>query len=90
MGLELGINASCLIPRPDTECVVEQCLKLLTNIPKPVVYDIATGSGAIALALLSQHPGLRVIASDISPEALLIAASNSATWGFGPHKFNPG
>lgn len=76
-GLTFVVNKDCLIPRPDTEIVVEHCLRLLKDKKEPVVFDVATGSGAIALTLLKERPDLSVWASDLSAPALKIAQTNA-------------
>lgn len=80
-GHELSVSPSCLIPRPDTECVVELCLKILSDIKEPQVFDIATGSGAISIALLKERSDMCVIASDLSHEALNLAGFNAHKLG---------
>jgi len=80
-GLEFDVSSSCLIPRPDTECVVEQCLKILSEVKEPRVFDIATGSGAIGIALLKERVDLQVIASDLSKTALALARLNARKLG---------
>ncbi len=76
-GHDFLVNEHCLIPRPDTECVVEQCLLLLKPQREAKVFDICTGSGAIGITLLIEHAGLTVIASDLSKHALAIASKNA-------------
>ena len=69
------INRSCLIPRPDTECVVEKAIR---EIPKNSVFaDFCTGSGCIALSILGERSDLRAVAYDISGEALDAAKENA-------------
>jgi len=75
-GLELSVNPSVLIPRPETEELVELALQNLP--PGSRVADVGTGSGAIAIALAHQRPDLTVYATDISPESLLTAQANAA------------
>jgi release factor glutamine methyltransferase len=75
--LTLKTDARALVPRPETEIVVERCLALLAGEPAPRVLDLGTGSGAIALAIADEHPGARVTAVDSSPEALALARENS-------------
>jgi release factor glutamine methyltransferase len=75
--LSLKTDARALVPRPETEIVVERCLALLAGEPSPRVLDLGTGSGAIALAIADEHPGARVTAVDSSPEALALARENS-------------
>ncbi|MBA3736150.1 MAG: peptide chain release factor N(5)-glutamine methyltransferase [Actinobacteria bacterium] len=75
--LTLKTDARALVPRPETEIVVERCLALLAGESAPRVLDLGTGSGAIALAIADEHPGARVTAVDSSPEALALARENS-------------
>jgi release factor glutamine methyltransferase len=75
--LTLKTDARALVPRPETEIVVERCLALLAREPAPSVLDLGTGSGAIALAIADEHPGARVTAVDSSPQALALARENS-------------
>ncbi|MDR1308552.1 MAG: peptide chain release factor N(5)-glutamine methyltransferase [Deltaproteobacteria bacterium] len=126
-GLELSVTPDTLIPRPETEHLVDEALRLLKEaaegparepdlppgedpeseddgehpkapapaparepetvpgqarpVPEPLVADIGTGSGAIALALLSSHPSLRVEATDVDPKALAVASLNAKKLG---------
>lgn len=80
-GLVLRVDPRVLVPRPDTETVVERALAHLREIAAPAVLDVGTGSGAIALAVASEHPGARVVATDISAAALALAAENRARAG---------
>ena len=76
-GLLLNVTPAVLIPRPETEHLVEAVLKLLpTNRPLKIA-DIGTGSGAIAIALAVHLPNAEIVALDISTEALAIAAANA-------------
>jgi release factor glutamine methyltransferase len=82
-GLDLLVSPAVLIPRPETEHVVETVLDLVKDLPpdtggKLRMVDVGTGSGCIALALASELPQAEVHASDISPEALEIARVNAA------------
>jgi release factor glutamine methyltransferase len=79
--LTLGIDRRALIPRPETEVVVERALDHLRGLEAPQVIDVGTGSGAIALAIADEHPGARVTAIDLSPEALSLARENAARTG---------
>jgi len=79
--LVLRVDPRVLVPRPDTETVVERALAHVHDLPEPLVLDIGTGSGAIALAVASEHPGARVVATDISADALALAAENRARAG---------
>jgi len=80
----LEVNSAVLIPRPDTEVIVEEtiaiCRKL--NSPEIKILDIGTGSGAIAIALASEITGAKVVATDISSAALNLAKKNAAASGF--------
>jgi release factor glutamine methyltransferase len=75
--LVLKTDARALVPRPETEIVVERCLELLRGEREPRVLDVGTGSGAIALALADEHPGARVTAVDSSPDAVALARENA-------------
>jgi release factor glutamine methyltransferase len=76
-GLTLKVTPAVLIPRPETEHLVEAVLKLLpTNQPLKIA-DIGTGSGAIAIALAAHLPQAEITALDISPEALAVATTNA-------------
>ena len=79
--LTLRVDPRVLIPRPETEVLVERCLELLAGVANPAVLDIGTGSGAIALAIADEHPGARVVATDNSPGALVVAAENASRSG---------
>jgi release factor glutamine methyltransferase len=79
--LTLKTDARALVPRPETEIVVERCLALLDGIESPRVVDVGTGSGAIALAIAQERPGSRVDATDSSPAALELARENAAANG---------
>ena len=77
--LILKTDARALVPRPETEIVVERCLALLRDLPEPRVLDIGAGTGAIALSIADEHPGARVTAVDVSPEAISLARENAAS-----------
>jgi len=78
-GLDVQVDARVLVPRPDTETLVEWALDVLTAIDAPDLsaLDLGTGSGAIALALKHTRPALKVHATDASPDALQVAQANA-------------
>jgi release factor glutamine methyltransferase len=79
--LTLKTDARALVPRPETEVVVERCLSLLEGIEAPRIVDVGTGTGAIALALKHERPDAQVVATDVSEEALSLARENAAATG---------
>jgi release factor glutamine methyltransferase len=79
--LTLRVDPRVLIPRPETEVLVERCLELLAGRSEPRVLDIGVGSGAIALAIADEHPGARVVATDSSADALAVARENADRTG---------
>lgn len=80
-GLDLVVNPSVLIPRPETEHAVETALELMRSMDGPRIVDVGTGSGCIALALASELPQAKIEAVDISSEALEVAKSNAKRVG---------
>jgi len=76
-GLDLQVDARVLVPRPDTETLVDWALEVLAPQPGAHVLDLGTGSGAIALALKHSRPTLQVQAVDYSPGALAVAQGNA-------------
>jgi release factor glutamine methyltransferase len=74
--LTLAVDPRVLIPRPETEVLVERCLELLEGLDEPRVLDIGVGSGAIALAIADERPDARVVATDSSADALAVAEAN--------------
>jgi release factor glutamine methyltransferase len=80
-GLRLIVNPAVLIPRPETEELVERALDLLKDAPDPWVLDIGTGSGSIALAIKHHRPDAEVFASDVAEDALAVAAANADALG---------
>lgn len=79
--LPLYVSAATLIPRPDTECLVEQALARLPESACRIL-DLGTGTGAIALALASERPDCQVTAVDVMPDAVALAQRNLARLGF--------
>ncbi len=76
--IELELNDNTLIPRPETETLVEVCLEALAamDVPEPLVLDIGTGSGNIACAIATEHPTACVVATDVHPAPLDVAWRN--------------
>lgn len=88
-GIELQVDRRVLVPRPDTETLVEWALECLVGRASPRVLDLGTGSGAIALAIQNALPDARVTGVDASDEALAVAAANGARLGL-PARFVQG
>ena len=88
--LELEVNADTLIPRPETELLVELALARLPDAEKINVADLGTGSGAIALSLAQERPRAWVIATDASAGALAVAKRNALSHGIGNVEFRQG
>ncbi len=76
-GLVLQVDANVLVPRPDTEVLVDWALELLAGAPDRSVVDLGTGSGAIALAVKQAQPTATVLATDLSAAALGVARANA-------------
>jgi release factor glutamine methyltransferase len=79
--LTLSVDRRVLVPRPETEVVVDRCLARIAQLDEPHVLDVGTGSGAIALAIADEHPGAHVTGVDASPEALEVAGANVVRTG---------
>ncbi len=81
-GRRFAVNPDVLIPRPETEFLVEAGLQLLERSAtvRPEVLDLCTGSGAVAVTVALEMPHARVWASDLSERALTVAARNAQTW----------
>ena len=75
--LVLNTDPRALVPRPETEIVVERCLALLRDEPEPRVLDLGTGTGAIALAIADERPDARVTAVDSAEDAVALARENA-------------
>ncbi len=80
-GLTLAVTPDVLIPRPESEHLVEEGLRLLEGVEAPRVLDLCTGSGAVALGLAHERPDASVTASDLSPAALAVARLNAQALG---------
>lgn len=79
--LDLHVDNSVLVPRPETELLVEEALTFLADAPPGPVLDLGCGSGAIAIAIAREHEGVQVVASDLSHEALVLARRNARRHG---------
>jgi release factor glutamine methyltransferase len=79
--LTLTVDARALVPRPETEIVVDRCLARIAGVTEPRVLDVGTGSGAIALAIVDEAPGAKVTAMDASSDALEVARGNVSRTG---------
>jgi len=85
-GLDLEITPEVLIPRPETELMIEKALDWLRRLPeRRTVADVGTGSGCIAVALAVHIPSLHLLATDISPSALEVAKRNARKFGVEQH-----
>jgi release factor glutamine methyltransferase len=82
-GLPFRVNRSVLIPRPETEHLVEKVLLLASNFESPRIVDVGTGSGAIAIALAHRLPAAQISAVDVSAAALTVAHENAVRNGLG-------
>lgn len=88
--LDLTVTPEVLIPRPETELLVEQTLMRIPSDAACLIADLGTGSGAIALAIASERPRCRVMATDASPAALAVARGNARRLGIGNVEFLEG
>ena len=79
--ISVTVRPGVFIPRPETEVLVEVALECLGRREEPVVVDVGTGTGAVALAIADERPGSRVFATDLSPEAVELSTENAARLG---------
>lgn len=79
--LDLEVSPAVLVPRPETERLVELALERLAGRPSPRIADVGTGSGAIALAVATERPDAALFATDLSPDALAVARRNATRLG---------
>jgi release factor glutamine methyltransferase len=80
--LTLEVSPAVLVPRPETECLVEAALERLPNERTSTrLADVGTGSGCVAIAVAYERPHLQVVATDISPDALVVARRNAQRFG---------
>lgn len=80
-GREFRVTPDVLIPRPETELLVEAALEVLDGVSAPLICDVGTGSGCIAVTLLCERRGARAVAVDVSEAALAVAAENARRHG---------
>lgn len=88
--LDLNVTPDVLIPRPETELLVEQALAHIPEDSDWIVADLGTGSGAVALAIATERPHCRLIATDNSATALAVARGNAARLGIANVQFRHG
>jgi release factor glutamine methyltransferase len=79
--LVVRVRPGVFVPRPETEVVVDEALARIAAVDAPRVADACTGTGAIALAIAQEHPGARVTATDLDPEAVRLARENAEALG---------
>jgi release factor glutamine methyltransferase len=79
--ITVTVRPGVFIPRPETEVLVDLALECLSERRGPVVVDVGTGTGAVALAIADERPGSSVFATDLSPEAIELARENGARLG---------
>jgi len=79
--LDFAVSPATLIPRPDTELLVDEALRQAKPLTDPLIADIGTGTGCVAVALAHRLPKTRIVAVDISPEALETARGNATSLG---------
>ncbi len=99
-GHSFRVDSSVLVPRPETELLVEFALRACEHLSNPVVGDACTGSGCVGVSILIGHQGARLIATDLSAAALTVASRNAvalevqdrmlAVHGDGVHMLRPG
>ena len=80
-GIDFAVDARVLVPRPDTETLIEEARERLAGVEAPRIADVGTGSGAIALTLAKLYPAAAVFAVDVSPAALEVARGNAERLG---------
>lgn len=80
-GLDFEVGPDVLIPRPESEFIIEEALERIEKDARPLIVDVGTGSGCLAVVLAREVPGARVVATDVSPRALAVARRNAARHG---------
>jgi release factor glutamine methyltransferase len=84
-GRQFVVTPAVLIPRPETELLIEVAGEFLAHHPQSIVADLGTGSGCLAVTLALEHPAVTVLATDISSDALAVARQNAARLGVSDH-----
>jgi release factor glutamine methyltransferase len=79
--IDLEVRPGVFVPRPETEILAGHALEAIDGTEAPVIVDVGTGAGAIALAMKHERPDARVFATDVSPEAVELARANAARLG---------
>jgi release factor glutamine methyltransferase len=79
--IDVQVRPGVFVPRPETEVLAGHALEALDGTEAPVIVDVGTGTGAIALAMKHERPDARVFATDVSPEAVELACANAARLG---------
>jgi release factor glutamine methyltransferase len=80
-GLDFEVSPDVLIPRPESELIIEETLQIVEKTARPLIVDVGTGSGCLAVVLARELPAARVVATDISARALAVARRNAARHG---------
>ncbi|HVW93857.1 MAG TPA: peptide chain release factor N(5)-glutamine methyltransferase [Devosia sp.] len=80
-GLDFELNAATLVPRPETEMLVDEALAAIGGLEAPLLLDLGTGSGCIAIAVLAHAPKARAVATELSPAAIEAARRNAVRHG---------
>jgi len=81
LDLRLRVVPGVFVPRPETEILATTAIGLIADVDAPVVVDVGTGTGAVALAVKSRRPGARVVATEVSPAAAGLARANAEALG---------
>src|SRR5690606_1905983 len=82
-GLRFGLNAATLVPRPETELLVDRALQLIEDRPKRRILDLGTGTGCIIISILANNPSATGVAIDAEVEAVAMARRNAEALGVG-------
>jgi release factor glutamine methyltransferase len=80
-GLDFEVGPDVLIPRPETELIIEEALQRIESDSRPLIVDVGTGSGCLAIVLAREVPGARLVGTDVSSRALAVARRNATRHG---------